>query len=138
MTMIQPRVPEFPEHPEDGFQIKEELPNGGYAIWTYRAQFNEWTCELYTGNIPGYVTTRQVLTVGPSVLADGSQPSILETQEQVNNTIASVAQSAVKASGRTTDQVDFLQNSIGKGTWIHVLQVLGSLRRSSSGPDGQR
>ena len=91
MTMIQPRVPEFPEHPEDGFQIKEELPNGGYAIWTYRKQFNEWTCQVYTGEIPGYVTTRQVLTVGPSVLADGSQSSILETQEQVNNTIASAA-----------------------------------------------
>ena len=120
-----PRVPSFPEHPGDGFQVKEDLPTGGYAIWTYSAEFNQWTCQIYNNELNGYIYTRQVLTHPTLVTtADGTQ-TLVETQEQVNNTIAVATEALVKAGGRTTDQVDFLQNSVGKGTWNHVFSGVG-------------
>ena len=72
------------------------------------------------------------LTTDPPTMvvdADGTQ-SILTTQEDVNNFVADVADTAVKASGRTTDMVDFLQNSIGKGTWLHTFAGVGVPQRS--------
>ena len=119
-----PRVPDFPENPEDGFQIKEEIP-GGYALWTYSALFNQWTCAIYNNQLNGYITTRQVLTVPTEVeTADGGK-DFLETQEEVNNFIAETSARAIKATGRAADQVDFLQNSVAKGIWEHVAGGVG-------------
>ena len=137
MTLApSPRVPEFPEHPSDGFQIKEDLDNGGYAIWTYNEAFNQWTVEVFNTPLSGYITTRQVLTTPVLVTtADGTE-HLLQTQEQVNTTIAAATEAVVKAGGRTTDQVDFLQNSIGKGTWTHVFSGVGYPRQGEFWTDG--
>ena len=127
MTMQQSsvRTPEFPEHPEDGFLVIEYLDDGRELHWVYNKTLNQWAAHFVypespategwvegQGYVKGPVRTSDVLTVDPLVKGE----SILKTQEQVNNTIAGVAETAVKAAGRTTDQVDFLQNSIGKGT----------------------
>ena len=125
MTMLETRTPDFPANPSDGFQIKEDLPDGGYVIWTYNAQFNQWTYETFTEQFTGYIYTRQVRTTPTQVVNASGELEIIETQEQVNNLIADVADRAVKATARTTDQVDFLRR-IGKGTWMHALQVLAS------------
>ena len=128
------RTPNFPEHPEDGFVVKEYLDDGRVLVWTYNKALNQWAAHfvypeeaategwvLGQGYVQGPVRTRDVLTTDP--LAKGE--SILKTQEQVNNLIAEVAETAVRTTGRTTDQVDFLQNSIGKGTWNHVFTGVG-------------
>ena len=62
MTMIDTRTPDFPANPSDGFQIKEDMPGGGYAIWTYNKTFNQWTVEVFTTPLTGYIYTDQVLT----------------------------------------------------------------------------
>ena len=127
MTMIQPRIPDFPEHPSDGFQVKEDLPNGGYIIWTYSEAFNQWTFEVFKAALDGYIYTNQVLTTAPSILprlakdADPSDttPVFLETQEQVNNTIAGVSGKLLAKGQRTQLNLDFLQNTLDGGYWIH-------------------
>ena len=123
--MLNSRQPDFPANPSDGFQIKEDLPDGGYVIWTYSEQFNQWTYEVFTAAIDGFIYTRQVRTTPTQVVNASGAIEIIETQEQVNNLIADVADRAVKATARTTDQVDFLQNSIGKGTWMHAFAGVG-------------
>ena len=128
MTMIETRQPDFPENPSDGFQIREELPDGsGYVIWTYNAFYNEWTNEVFKTALDGYITTRQVMTVGQSVLPGTTKEEshLLQTQEAVNNFIAEVSERGLKATFRTADQVDFLQNSVGKGVWSRVDGLLG-------------
>jgi hypothetical protein len=140
MTMISaPRTPDFPDHPQDGFQIIEELPDGRKLIWTYNAELNQWNSQfvnpqdaategwvLEQGYLNGPLKTKDVLTTRPTEVkeADGT-PRVLSTQEEVNNFVADVAETAVKAAGRTTDMVDFLQNSIGKGTWTHTFAGVG-------------
>ena len=87
MTTAAPRTPDFPENPTDGYQIREELPNGGYAVWTYRKQFNEWTCEIISQQMTGFVYTDQVLTRGeetPDPKAADAPPT-LRTQRDVNH-----------------------------------------------------
>ena len=141
MTMISaPRTPDFPDHPQDGFQIIEELPDGRKLIWTYNAELNQWNSQfinpqdaategwvLEQGYVQGPVRTADVLTTDPPTVvvdAEGTQ-SILATQEEVNNFVANAADTAVKAASRTGDVLDFLQNSIGKGTWIHTFAGVG-------------
>ena len=81
MTLApSPCVPEFPEHPSDGFQIKEDLDNGGYAIWTYNEAFNQWTVEVFNTPLSGYIFTDQVRT-RPS--KRGEAPELF-TQQDVN------------------------------------------------------
>ena len=125
MTLLETRQPNFPENPSDGFQIKEDLPDGGYVIWTYSEQFNQWTYEVFTAAIEGFLYTRQVLTTPFEVINASGGKELVETQEQVNNTIATATEAVVRAGGRTTDQVDFLQNSIGKGSWNHAFTGVG-------------
>ena len=125
MTMLDTRIPDFPTNPSDGFQIKEDLPDGGYVIWTYSEQFNQWTYEVFTAAIDGFIYTRQVRTTPTEIVNASGAIEIIETQEQVNNLISDVADRAVKATARTADQVDFLQNSIGKGSWMHTFAGVG-------------
>ena len=121
MTSTTPnvRTPEFPKHPHDGYQIREELPDGGYVIWTYNAEYNEWLIDVYAVQKQEYITTRQVMTTSDSVLKAGGD-AILPTQEAVNNTIAAATEAVIKSSGRAADQIDFLQNSVGKGIWTRT------------------
>lgn len=80
MTLLESRLPDFPEHPGDGFQIKEDLPDGGYVIWTYSEQFNQWTYESFTKQWDGFLYTDQVRT-RPE--AREANPELL-TQRDVN------------------------------------------------------
>ena len=115
----KPRIT-FPENPFDGQQVTEVVDESTCVIWTYRSADNSWVYKIY-GMPPNVVYTKDVLTT-PSEKRGGS---IIKTQEQVNELIANTAESAVKATNRTTDQVDFLQNSIGKGTWTHAFANVG-------------
>ena len=139
MTSLETRTPNFPEHPEDGFVVKEYLDDGRILVWTYNKALNQWAAHfvypeeaategwvLGQGYVQGPVRTKDVQTTDPAVVVDvdGAQ-SILSTQEEVNNFIADAADTAIKAASRTGDVVDFLQNSIGKGTWIHTFAGIG-------------
>ena len=81
MTLLQERQPDFPEHPEDGFQIKEDLPDGGYVLWTYSEQFNQWTYQKFTKQFEGFLYTDQVMTRPEARQAN---PELL-TQRDVNH-----------------------------------------------------
>ena len=83
MTMLESRLPDFPQHPEDGFQIKEDLPDGGYVVWTYSEPYNQWTYEQFTAALSGYIYTDQVLTRAKGPTRDG-EPELL-TQQDVNH-----------------------------------------------------
>ena len=83
MTMLESRLPDFPVNPEDGFQIREELPDGGYVIWTYSGPYNQWTYEQFTAALSGYIYTDQVLTRAKGSTRDG-EPELL-TQQDVNH-----------------------------------------------------
>ena len=139
MTSLETRTPNFPEHPEDGFVVKEYLDDGRILVWTYNKALNQWAAHfvypeeaategwvLGQGYVQGPVRTKDVQTTDPAVVVDvdGAQ-SILSTQEEVNNFIADAADTAIKAASRTGDVVDFLQNSIGKGTWLHAFAGVG-------------
>ena len=145
MTSPSVRTPDFPAHPEDGFVVIEYLDDGRKLVWTYNAALNQWGAQFVypespategwvegQGYVKGPVRTRDVLTTDPLVKGE----SIIKTQEQVNELIADAATSAVKAAGRTTDQVDFLQNSIGKGTWIHTFAGVGIPQTSEFWTEG--
>jgi hypothetical protein len=81
MTMIDARTPDFPAKPGDGFQIKEDLPDGnGYIIWTYNALYNEWTNEVFKAALTGYVYTDLVKT--------REQTEDIMTQQDVNHYLA--------------------------------------------------
>ena len=87
MTLLQQRQPDFPEHPEDGFEIKEELPDGGYVVWEYSAQFNEWTYTIHKAALDGFIYTDQVRTRGeeaPAAKGAEDVPELL-TQRDVNH-----------------------------------------------------
>ena len=147
MTSLETRTPNFPEHPEDGFVVKEYLDDGRILVWTYNKALNQWAAHfvypeeaategwvLGQGYVQGPVRTKDVQTTDPAVVVDvdGAQ-SILSTQEEVNNFIADAADTAIKAASRTGDVVDFLQNSIGKGTWLHAFAGVGFPQKQSSG-----
>ena len=86
MTLLETRQPDFPEHPEDGFQIKENLEDG-YIIWTYSEQFNQWTYELFRNALEGFIYTDQVRTRSedvPAAKGAGDEP-VLFTQRDVNH-----------------------------------------------------
>ena len=86
MTLLETRQPDFPEHPEDGFQIKENLEDG-YIIWTYSEQFNQWTYEVFRNALDGYIYTDQVLTRredAPAAKGAEDEP-VLFTQRDVNH-----------------------------------------------------
>lgn len=86
MTLLDTRTPDFPSKPQDGFQIKEDLPDGGYVIWTYSEQFNQWTYELYPAELNGFVYTDQVRT--------RETTNTIMTQKDVNKYLAA-AQSRI-------------------------------------------
>ena len=142
MTMISaPRTPDFPENPEDGFQIIEELPDGRQIIWTYNAELNQWNSQFVNasdaategwvesqGYVKGPVRTRDVLTTPDSILkvlkdADPSEDPperpLIKTQEEVNTLIASASAKILGAGQRTALNLDFLQNTLDGGYWIH-------------------
>jgi len=81
MTLLESRQPDFPEHPGDGFQIQEDLPDGGYVMWTYSEQFNQWTYKTFTKQWDGFLYTDQVRT-RPE--ARDAHPELL-TQKDVNH-----------------------------------------------------
>ena len=87
MTLLQQRQPDFPEHPGDGFEIKEELPDGGYVIWEYSEQFNQWTYTIHKAALDGFIYTDQVRTRGeeaPAAKGAEDEP-VLFTQRDVNH-----------------------------------------------------
>jgi hypothetical protein len=115
-------MPNFPSDPANGTQVVEKLPNGDLLIWTYDRHTNSWTSEYWQGgHDPGLIYTRDVKTT-PSEIIEGlatkAEPNILETQEQVNDLLAAAATTVARATSRASDQVDFLQNSVGKGVWL--------------------
>lgn len=102
MTTLNDRQVKFPVHPSDGFQIKEELSDGGYAVWTYNAAYNEWTCEVCAKTCKEFVTSRQVLmTETTQVTTADGQTEVLQTQEQFNNVALDAAEKATKAATET-------------------------------------
>jgi len=116
-------MPNFPSDPYNGATVVEELPNGDLLIWTYDRPTNTWNSKLWEGgHDPGLIFTRDVQTT-PSEIIEGvgqlvaSEPGFLNTQEEVNDFVAGVAEKAIRATSRAADQVDFLQNSVGKGVW---------------------
>ena len=104
MTLLQERLPDFPENPGDGFQIKESLPDGGFVLWTYSESYNQWTYETFNNAISGYIFTDQVLTrteatpAPMSVASEDEVPSI-RNQKDVNHFLAN------KLGGGTDDQL---------------------------------
>jgi len=116
----------FPDNPYDGQTIVDEQPDGSVVIWTYDQGKNEWTYRTYGENKHQYIYTNQVLTTTPASLSAGEEveggPGVLQTQEQVNDLLADTAQVLSKGTGRVSDSVDFLQNTIGKGIWKHGFQ----------------
>jgi hypothetical protein len=89
MTLLETRQPDFPQHPGDGFQIKEDLEDG-YIMWTYSEQFNQWTYEVFKNALQGFIYTDQVRTRGEDVPATkdaGDEPQLL-TQKDVNHYLA--------------------------------------------------
>ena len=126
MTQLNTRQPNFPENPSDGFQIKEDLPDGsGYVMWTYNAFYNEWTNKVFKAALTGYLYTDQVRTLPTEVTTFDGNKDYLTTQQQVNNFIGELSQRGLKATSRAADQVDFLQNSVGKGVWSRMEGILG-------------
>ena len=119
----------FPDDPKDGATIVDQVNDSLVVVWTYSKQSNEWTCQITSGQIDGYVTTRQVLTVGNTLLkgdklkevdpSDDQVPQFLETQEQVNDFIANASSKILSAGQRTALNLDFLQNTLDGGYWIH-------------------
>lgn len=93
MTTTNPnaRTPNFPAHPHDGYQITQDLPDGGYAVWTYSEQFNQWTCQILREQRSDFIYTSQVLTTPTEVETAEGGKEVLQTQEQVNNFIADVS-----------------------------------------------
>lgn len=87
MTLLETRQPDLPEHPEDGFQIKEELPDGGYVMWTYSEQFNQWTYVVHKSALSGFIYTDQVRTrTEETPTAKGAEEEpVLFTQRDVNH-----------------------------------------------------
>lgn len=129
MTMIDTRTPDFPANPGDGFQVKEELPDGnGYIIWTYNALYNEWTNEVFKAALTGYVFTDQVRT---RPTKKGEAPELF-TQQDVNYYLDDKS-SPIEGEYATKQQVEALAfavvNSVqamesaqgvkSKGKWAH-------------------
>lgn len=79
----------FPANPSDGFQIQEDLDTGGYVMWTYNAQFNQWTYVLYEQPLTGFVYTDQVMT--------REKTDDMATQLDVNHYMADVLSQRVAA-----------------------------------------
>ena len=112
---------DFPSNPETG----DTWESGG-NVYTWTG--DRWIARAYTLEYPVPIYTNMVLTT-PKDKAFG-QPialdnQILDTQENVNDFIAGVAEKGLKATTRAVDQIDFLQNSVGKGTWIRMDGILG-------------
>jgi len=103
---------DFPSNPEVGETYETA---GNIYTWTG----DRWMARSYRLEYPVPIYTNMVLTTprdqGTELTAEGE---ILETQEQVNDLLASAASKVARATSRAVDQVDFLQNSVGKGTWL--------------------
>ena len=103
---------DFPSNPETGDTWESA---GNVYTWTR----DRWIARAYTLEYPVPIYTNMVLTTpkdkafGQPVAADNQ---LLDTQEDVNDFIAAVAEKGLKATTRAVDQIDFLQNSVGKGT----------------------
>ena len=112
---------DFPSNPETGDTWESA---GNVYTWTG----DRWIARAYVLEYPVPIYTNMVLTTpkdkafGQPVALDNQ---ILETQENVNDFIAGVAEKGLKATTRAVDQIDFLQNSVGKGTWIRMDGILG-------------
>lgn len=39
-------TPDFPAHPQDGFQIIQDLPDERQLIWTYNKALNQWNSQF--------------------------------------------------------------------------------------------
>ena len=88
MTLLDTRLPNFPENPGDGFQIKETTPDG-FVLWTYSEQFNQWTYKSFVDHYTGYVYTDQVLT--------RETTDDIATQQDVNQYMADALSQRVAA-----------------------------------------
>ena len=114
MTLLETRQPDFPEHPEDGFQIKEDLPDGGYVLWEYSEQFNEWTYKTYTKQFDGFVYTDQVRT-RPEARDDNPE---LITQKDVNHYLDGKEAPEVELEGVATEEWVESQNYATR-SWVN-------------------
>ena len=109
---------DFPSNPEVG-----DTHETAGTVYTWTG--NRWLARSYRLDYPVPIYTNMVLTT-PRVDDDSGndRPEILQTQEQVNEFILSAAEKTFKATTRAEDQVDFLQNSVGKGQWINGDQTI--------------
>ena len=90
MKLLQERMPNFPQHPGDGFEIKEDLPNGGFVVWKYNEEFNQWTYETFNNALEGFIYTDQVRTrneSNPMNIGEDEVP-VIQTQKDVNHFLA--------------------------------------------------
>ena len=114
MTLLQNRLADFPENPEDGFEIREDLPNGGYVIWKYSQQFNQWTYESVSSNLSGYLYTDQVLVRVNDRHGRALDPADLKTQKDVNHYLNDQAGNGTggEGSGDLEERVELLEKAL--------------------------
>ena len=80
----------FPEHPSDGFQIKEPMKDGGHVMWTYSAQFNQWTYEVYEQSINGYLYGDQVVVGSKDVARTSGSQTLNEALSDLDARVAAL------------------------------------------------
>ena len=88
MTLLDTRLPDFPVNPGDGFEIREETPDG-HVMWKYSEAFNQWTYTLYADHYTGYIYTDQVLT--------RETTDDIATQQDVNQYMAGALEQRLNA-----------------------------------------
>ena len=113
---------DFPSNPEVG-----DTHETAGTVYTWTG--DRWLARSYQLEYPVPIYTNMVLTTprddgDPDQSALADRPEILENQEQVNEFILAVAEKGFKATTRAEDQIDFLQNSVGKGQWINGNQTI--------------
>ena len=112
---------DFPPNPEVG-----DTHETAGTVYTWTG--DRWLARSYQLEYPVPIYTNMVLTTprNQGVELAAAEDEILETQEQVNDLLAAAASTVARATSRAADQVDFLQNSVGKGVWISGEGVVDS------------
>ena len=81
-------TPDFPAHPQDGFQIIQDLPDERQLIWTYNKALNQWNSQFIIPKdaaTKGWVLEQQYLQA-PLTVRDFSKD--VATTEYVDGAIA--------------------------------------------------
>ena len=63
MTFTESKSDILPENPCDGWVVVEQLADGGNVVYTYSEQFNQWTYQVNSEQIQGYIEPEQILGI---------------------------------------------------------------------------